>query len=103
MANIKKNKDKDFDVEIGLDQNNKWSEDKLAKIHALIKEKSNNRSPEQRLKNEILGIRYQMEEYLEQKNITSNDLFTIDHFLDAYLKVLNINFKTFAVSIDTTD
>lgn len=103
MAIEKKNKAVDFKVEIGLPEGHAWSDSKLADMKALIKKESAKRSPEQRLKNELLAIQYQMEEYIEESDERNKKQYDIDSFLSAYLSTLNLNFKKFALSIDTTD
>jgi addiction module HigA family antidote len=103
MTQIKKNKDNDFKVEIGLNDAREWSDEKLARVKAFIKDESNKRTPERRLKNEILSIRYQMEEYLENNVIDSRHRLTLETFLNSYLKILNLTLRKFATSIDTTD
>jgi hypothetical protein len=56
MARAKKNIDGDIDIEIGLDENQKWSADKLARIKAFAKNKAKKRSPQRQLLNELLSI-----------------------------------------------
>ncbi|MEO7044260.1 MAG: hypothetical protein ABI091_03060 [Ferruginibacter sp.] len=102
-TNSKTKKDNDFNVEIGLDDAEQWSDEKLAQVKAFVKDQSNKRSPERKLKNEILSIQYQMEAYLEDNDIKANKLCTLETFLDSYLDTLNLTFKKFAISIDTTD
>jgi len=103
MASVKKNMTSDFDVKIGLPEGKSWSASKLAAMKALIKKEAAKRSPERKLKNELLGIKYQMEEYIENMDSIEPKLQGIDTFLNAYLSTLNLQFKQFAVFIDTTD
>ncbi len=103
MVNNIKDKDKDFNVEIGLNDNTEWSRNKLAKVKAFIKSEATKRPPERRLKNEILAIRYQMEEYLSEIELDEGRLVTLEAFLNAYLKALKLPLRKFARSIDTTD
>ena len=99
----KKSKDNDFDVEIGLKDGKEWSDDKLAKIKAFVKNHSDKRTPERKLKNEMLAIKYQMESYIDNEDVTERNLISLETFLDSYLAVLNLTLKKFANSIDTTD
>lgn len=99
----KEKKGNDFNVEIGLDDAKQWSDEKLAQIKAFVKDQSNKRSPERKLKNELLSIQYQMEAYLDDNDIKANKLCTLETFLDYYLDTLNLTFKRFAMSIDMTD
>lgn len=105
MASVKKEKEKkeNFDIEIGLKDGKGWDDEKLAQIKAFIKNESNNRTPERRLKNELLSIKYQMEEYINNTEDNSKAIFTLEMFLNIYLKTLNLTLKKFAQSIDTTD
>jgi antitoxin HigA-1 len=99
----KKNVGDNLNVEIGLDNPKEWSDEKLAKIKAFVKEQSDKRTPQRKLRNEMLSIQYQMEAYLEDANIKSNKLCTLETFLGIYLDTLDLTFKKFATSIDTTD
>jgi antitoxin HigA-1 len=103
MAKGKKNKATDFKIGIGLTEGQTWSDSKLANMKALIKRESAKRFPEQKLKNDLLGIKYQMEEYIENTGSDNKKLQGIDKFLNAYLSSLNLQFKQFALYIDTTD
>jgi plasmid maintenance system antidote protein VapI len=99
----KKKKDNDFNVEIGLKNGKEWSDDKLAKVKAFVKSHSDKRTPDRKLKNEMLTIKYQMEEYIENENINEKSVISLESFLGSFLEVLNLTFKKFASSIDTTD
>ena len=98
---IKKIKTKDFDVEIGLPDGQKWSKEKLSGIKQFVQEQAFKRTPERKLNNEMLAVRYQMEEYLEERN--PDIQYSIEKFLKDYLHVLNIPFKHFALAIDSSD
>ena len=52
---------KDFTVEFGLNDGQKWSSEKLAETDQIAKEISSKRSPEMKLKNRMLSVRYRME------------------------------------------
>lgn len=96
----KKNQGNDFKIEVGLKDGKEWSDEKLAKIKAFVKDHSEKRSPERKLKNEMLSIKYQMENYIDNDDVTITPL---ESFLASYLKALDITFKKFAILIDTTD
>jgi plasmid maintenance system antidote protein VapI len=97
------NKEPHFDVEIGLPYGTEWSASHLKLVKDFIKKKNQERSPEERLITHIVGLRYKMENYLEDEDIDVKKISTIQFFLDEYLKVLNLSFRKFAISIDTTD
>lgn len=105
MASVKKEKEKkeNFDIEIGLNDDKDWDDEKLAQLKAFVKNESENRTPERRLKNEILSIKYQMEEYINNNEDKIKVIYTLEMFLNIYLKTLNLTLKKFAQSIDTTD
>jgi len=103
IRKLKKNEDDNLNVEIGLDTPKEWSDEKLAQVKAFVKEQSDKRTPERKLRNEMLSIQYQMENYLDNENINAKNLYTIEIFLSLYLKLLNLTFKKFAISIDMTD
>lgn len=102
MTEIETNTDANFKVGIGLNDGHKWSADKLSKIKAIATKKNEERSSESKLKNEILSLRYQMEEYLE-KEITVDDKMTIHAFVKEYLELMNIPFNKFAMFFGKKD
>lgn len=96
-------KDIDFNVEIGLKDGEEWSAEKLGQVKALAKELHSKRTPEQILKNQILGIQYRMEEYAEADEKRIAKPIPLEAFLHAYLNTLDISFRKFATSIGTND
>jgi antitoxin HigA-1 len=102
MAIRKKNKNVDFKIEIGLPDNKSWSDSKLASVKEFIKSEAAKRSEAQVLKNQLLSIQYQMEEYIDNGSM-DNEFRTIETFLKDYLEALNLTFKRFAIYVDTTD
>lgn len=99
----KTGKDTPFNVEIGLAEPAHWNEEKLSAIKSFVIEQSNKRSPQRKLKNKMLAIKYQMEAYLDDADIRADKICTVETFLDYYLQTLNLTFKKFAISIDTSD
>ena len=85
---------------IGSPDGKEWTASHLANIKEFIKTKSKEQSTAQNLVNRLLALRYRMEEYLDDN---PGKISSLDTFLSAYLKVLNLSFKDFARSIDTTD
>lgn len=51
----------------------------------------------------LYAIKYRMEEYVEQTDTDSTHSYSISDFLSAYLKALDLSFKKFATSIETSD
>lgn len=104
MKTSKKLQEKDFNVEIGLDNptDNKLKEN-APKLEKAFKAHVAQRSPQRVIKNALLGIQYKMEEYLERDDIKSNKYISLEDFLSEFLKILNLSFKHFAIKIDTSD
>ena len=103
MVSLKKQKDSDFKIEIGLQDGKRWNDEKLAKVNAIVKSISEKRTPERKLKNEMLTIKFLIKEYLDNESLNEKDLISLESFLNMYLKVLSITLKKFATLIDTTD
>jgi len=103
MKYSKNKKNEDLDIEIGLKEGQEWSDEKLARIKALVKSESNKRSPQRVLRNEFLTITYQMEEYLDNEEIPQDKLFTIKMFLASFLLIMGLSRRKFATHIDITD
>lgn len=103
MATIHQSIDEDFEDRIGLPEGKEWSASHLAYIKAYIRKEAQKRSPEERLSIQLDGLRYTMEEYLDNKEISIKEIRSIESFLAEFLKILNLSFKKFAISIDTTD
>jgi plasmid maintenance system antidote protein VapI len=103
MAKTQKNNALDFKIEIGHTENKEWSAEKLSGVKDFIKQETEKRTDQQKRRTELLSIRYKMEEYIENNELNSSTIHTIDTFLSAYLGTLNLSFKKFAIHIDTTD
>jgi antitoxin HigA-1 len=99
MAIKRKNKFDDPDISIGLPGEQEWSQEKVADIKIILNKRIAARTPAQKLEIELLSIQYRMEEYL--KDVKSYQ--SLEYFVKDYLNVLNLTFKAFAKSIDTTD
>jgi len=102
MATLKEKKATDFKLEIGSNEPRTWSEKDIAELKAQSGEIAKNRSPEQKLKNELTALRYEIEEYLNNDSLTNKPL-TIEKAVSGYLEVLNLPFRKFALCLDTTD
>jgi addiction module HigA family antidote len=96
-----KNIDNNLKLEIGLTEAGEWNKEKTAQVDDFIKKLAAKRSPEQKLKNEMLSLRYQMEDYIEANELKK--ILTIDSFLKSYLSILKVSSKKFAVFIDMKD
>lgn len=78
-----------------------WSEEKMSKLNDYILAKSKKQSPERKLKNELLAIKFQMQDYLEREKI-AKEMRIVD-FVKLYLKVLNITQKDLATAFEMKD
>jgi antitoxin HigA-1 len=99
----KQRKANDFRMEIGLQEGQEWSAKDVATIKAHAKEVIRNRTPEQRRKNEMVAIRFRMEQYANTEESKIAKEQTIEDFVVLYLVILDLNFKAFARAIDSSD
>ncbi len=77
-----------------LDPSQIWEEAKLNKLNKFIQSESSKQSTERKLKNELLAVQYQIEDYIE-KDKTENNMKVLD-FVKQYLTILNISQKDLA-------
>lgn len=87
---------KSLDVSIGLSSEKKWDADKLSRIEALIKQESEKQSEERVLRNNMLAVQYEIEDYLESENISVDKTLEIGHFVKLYLEEMNLTKTKFA-------
>lgn len=92
-----------FRMEIGLRDGQEWSAEKRAKIRAHAKEVDKQRTPEERRDIEMATIRFRMEHYANTEESKIDKEQTIEDFVVLYLDTLQLNFKTFAHAIDSSD
>lgn len=78
-----------------------WNEEKAEGLKEFIQLHAKKQSPDRKLRNEMLGIQYQIEDYIESKEF-ARKMEVID-FVKMYLKVLNITQKQLAVLFDMQD
>lgn len=78
-----------------------WNKDKIEKIREVIISESKKQSPERKLRNEMLSIKYKIQQYIE-KDRTEKEMRIVD-FVRLYLKTLNITQKDFASIVGMTD
>lgn len=102
MAIVKERKVADFKIEIGSKEPKKWSEEEIAQLKAQAKANAKDRTGEQKIKNELMALQYEMEEYVTN-NVAPVKLLTLEKVVDEYLDILNIPFRKFAICLETTD
>jgi len=88
------------EVTIGPNDGHTRSKEKAAEMSALAKLHHSKRSPERLLKNAMLKVQYGMEHYLQDEQVSFDDILTIEHFVTDFLKVLGINKTAFARFIE---
>lgn len=100
MENLEYN---DYKIDIKANGVNRLSKDKLANLKNIANELALKRLPAQKLKNEMLAIRYQMESYAINNCNDLDQICTLEMFVVQFLKVLKFTKKRFALAVDTTD
>ncbi len=78
-----------------------WNENKTKSLNDFISSHSQKQSQERKLKNELLSIQYQIEDYIKTENI-SNKLRVLD-FVKMYLKTFNVTQKKLANLFEMED
>lgn len=91
------------DISIGVNDGHNRAAKKKAEIAVLAKAHHKGRSPERLIKNEMLAIRYRMEEYVKDQTITTTDMRTIQDFVRDFLKALGLKKGEFANYIEIND
>jgi addiction module HigA family antidote len=101
MNTEKGKKVSDFSMTIALsDGHTLTNEEKhLIKEHANFRQ--GNRSPERIVRNQMLSVLYRLEEYLQEENSKSMEIYTIEYFVNEFIKILNLNKSQFANHLDT--
>jgi len=74
--------------------------DEFIRFQALLLKKSRAQSEEQKLKNQLMGLQFQMEDYLNSTGFKQGKLKLAGEFLRSFLDTLNIKQKNFAAYIE---
>lgn len=77
-----------------VSKNDIWNKDKMKRLRDFIISESEKQSPERKLRNELLSIRYQIEEYINKDQV-EKEMKIID-FVKLYLESLDITQKKLA-------
>lgn len=85
---------------IGPNDGHARTEAKAAEMAAFAQAHHKKRSPERLLKNAMSSILYRMEHYLQDDQITLDNICGIEDFVKDFLTVLKINKTTFAQLIE---
>lgn len=81
-----------------LNEDEIWNEDKLDALKAIILTESRKQSPERKLRNELLAIKYQMQDYVEQEE--DGEPKRILDFVKMYLKAMKITQRQLAEAFE---
>lgn len=84
-----------------LEESQIWNEDKINKLRKFISTESKKQTPERKLRNELLSIKYQMQDYIEKDKI-ENEMRILD-FVKLYLKLLKITQRDLASVFEMKD
>lgn len=88
------------EVTIGSIDGHNRTKAKAAKIAALAKAHNANRSPARLRRNAMLAVLYRMELYIQDNEVTVDNLCKVEDFVKEFLTVLSINKTAFARFID---
>ncbi len=100
MENLEYN---DYKIDIKANDVNRLTKEKLDNVKGIANELALKRLPAQKLKNEMLAIRYQMESYAINNINELDQIRTLEMFVEQFLQVLKFTKKRFALAVDTTD
>lgn len=78
-----------------------WNADKMGKLKEFILKESKKQSPERKLRNELLSIKFQIEDYIQKESIERE--MRIADFVKLYLKLLNITQRQLASAFEMED
>lgn len=101
MNTEKGKKVSDFDVTIAPSDGHKLTNNEKNLIDEQAKLRHANRSPERIIRNQMLSVLYRLEEYLQQEDSKSSKIYTIEYFVNEFIKILNLNKSQFANHLDT--
>ncbi|MDQ3109316.1 MAG: helix-turn-helix domain-containing protein [Bacteroidota bacterium] len=92
---------KNSSVPKGLKESEIWSVPKMNKIGEFILAESKKQTPERKLRNEFLSIKYLMEDYIVKEKV-EREMRILD-FVRLYLKLLKISQKELASGFEMKD
>ncbi|MCE6991937.1 hypothetical protein [Dyadobacter sp. CY323] len=78
-----------------------WNDEKKAGLKDFVLSHSKKQSKDRKLRNELLAIQYQIEDYIENENY--DDKLRILDFVKMYLNTLNISLKKLAELFEMKD
>ena len=78
-----------------------WNDEKKVGLKDFVLSHSKKQSKDRKLRNELLAIQYQIEDYIENENY--NDKLRILDFVKMYLNTLNISLRKLAALFEMKD
>ncbi|MBL0340890.1 MAG: helix-turn-helix domain-containing protein [Bacteroidetes bacterium] len=78
-----------------------WESNKMSRLNEFVLSESKKQSPERKLRNELLAIKFQIEDYIEKDKIDSE--MRILDFVKLYLKLLKLSQKQLASIFEMKD
>lgn len=81
--------------------NEVWESNKMNKLNEFVLSESKKQSPERKLRNELLSIKFQIEDYIEKDKMGSE--MRILDFVKLYLKLLKLSQKELATIFEMKD
>ncbi|RZJ84522.1 MAG: transcriptional regulator [Chryseobacterium sp.] len=101
MNTEKGKKVSDFSMTIAPSDGHTLTNDEKNLIREHAKVRQANRSPERIVRNQMLSVLYRLEEYLQEEDSKSREIYTIEYFVNEFIKILNLNKSQFANHLDT--
>ena len=91
---------KNAGITIGSNVPKQWTLEAVSELHATVAEHAKQRSAAQKIKNEMMAVQFEIENYLNDNTMQP---VTLEDAVGNYLSVLNLSFRKFALCIETTD
>jgi len=84
-----------------LKESDIWNDDKMNKLREFITTESKKQTPEKKLRNELLSIKYQIQDYIKKENV-KREIRIVD-FVKLYLRLLKFSQKDLASAFEMKD
>lgn len=101
MNTEKGKKRSDFSMTIAPSDGHQLTDAEIALIDKSTKHRHAGRSQEQVIRNQMLSVLYRLEEYLQDENAKTSEIYTIEYFVNEFIKILQLNKSQFANHLDT--
>lgn len=101
MNTVKGKKRSDFSMTIAPSDGHQLTDVEIDLIDKNAKLRHANRSQEQIIRNQMLSVLYRLEAYLQEDDSKTNEVYTIEYFVNEFIKILQLNKSQFANHLDT--